>query len=114
MLTLESAQNSDVLITISNDTWFGHSFGPQQHFQIARTRAAETGRYLLRATNNGITGFIGPQGQVIDKAPQFTATTLTHEIPSVKGQTPLMIYGHKTILITLFVLMIVGASIRRR
>jgi apolipoprotein N-acyltransferase len=107
-LTLHAAQDSDVLITISNDTWFGHSFGPQQHFQIARTRAIETGRYLLRATNNGVTGFIGPQGEVLAKAPQFVATTLTATIPGMQGRTPLMIYGQGLILILGLISIVIG------
>lgn len=113
MLTLHSAQDTDVLITISNDTWFGHSIGPQQHFQIARTRAIETGRYLLRATNNGITGFIAPDGKVLSEAPQFVATTLTHDVTGMQGRTPLMIYGHLSILLAA-VSMIILAKIKYR
>ncbi len=113
MLTLHAAQDSDVLITISNDTWFGNSIGPQQHFQIARTRAIETGRYLLRATNNGITGFIAPDGRVLAKAPQFTATTLTHTIPGMQGRTPLMIYGHLSILLAALAMIFIVRISRR-
>jgi apolipoprotein N-acyltransferase len=110
-LTLHSAQHSNVLITLSNDTWFGNSIGPQQHFQIARTRAIEAGRYLIRATNNGITGFIGPDGGILSQAPQFVATTLTGIVPGMQGRTPLMIYGHLTILLLL--LLIVAISSRQ-
>jgi apolipoprotein N-acyltransferase len=109
MLTLNSAQDSNVLITISNDTWFGNSIGPQQHFQIARTRAIEAGRYLIRATNNGITGFIGPDGQILSQAPQFVATTLTGTVPGMQGRTPLMIYGHLTILLLLLLMVAISS-----
>lgn len=113
MLTLHAAQDSNVLVTISNDTWFGNSIGPQQHFQIARTRAAETGRYLLRATNNGITGFIAPDGKVIAQAPQFVATTLTQDINGMQGRTPLMIYGHLTILLAALVMILFARLLKK-
>lgn len=111
-LTLNAAKNTDVLVTISNDTWFGNSFGPEQHLQIAQSRALETGRYLLRATNNGITAFIDPQGQVMARAPQFVVTTLTENIPGMSGHTPLMIYGNLSVLLVLTALVILG-SVRK-
>ena len=51
-------RDSDFLIAISNDGWFGTSFGPWQHLQIAQFRAKEAGRYVIRATNTGVTAFI--------------------------------------------------------
>lgn len=87
------AVNADVLLTVSNDAWFGTSHMPHQHFEIARMRALETGRYLVRGTNTGITGIIGPQGKVVSAAPQFTRTVLRGEVTAMHGATPFMIVG---------------------
>jgi apolipoprotein N-acyltransferase len=60
-----------LIITISNDAWFGNSFAPAQQLQIAQLRSIETGRYQLFSTDNGITAVIDPAGRIIDKLPQF-------------------------------------------
>ncbi|GAA3901096.1 apolipoprotein N-acyltransferase [Halomonas cibimaris] len=87
-LVARRARNSGALITVSNDTWFGGSIGPHQHLQMARLRALENGRYVLRATSNGITAIINPQGEINARAPQFEAATLTGEFYAMKGITP--------------------------
>ncbi|RUO59456.1 apolipoprotein N-acyltransferase [Pseudidiomarina insulisalsae] len=85
---------TDFLLTVSNDTWFGRSHGPAQHMQIARMRAIELARPLIRATNSGITGITDAQGRWLARAPQFTATTLSAEVPLVQGITPYALWGH--------------------
>jgi len=76
------------LLTVSNDTWFGRSIGPLQHLQMARLRALENGRYLIRATSNGVTAIVDPQGRVTARAPQFQATSLRGEVMPMVGNTP--------------------------
>ncbi|MEJ2087618.1 MAG: apolipoprotein N-acyltransferase [Gammaproteobacteria bacterium] len=78
----------DVLLTISNDTWFGDSIGPKQHLAIARMRALENGRWLLRATNNGITAIVDASGEVRARLPQFEPGVLRGEYRIMAGRTP--------------------------
>lgn len=86
--------DTDYLLTVSNDTWFGDSHGPWQHMQIAQMRAKELGRPLLRATNNGVSAVTDEYGRIIAQAPQFTATTVSANVPQVRGQTWFARYGH--------------------
>lgn len=85
-----NAVNSDLLLTISNDGWFGDSVGPLQHLQIARMRALETGRYMIRGTNNGVTAIIDNKGQITARIPQFERAVLTGEVFKASGSTPYM------------------------
>lgn len=77
-----------LLINVSNDAWFGDSIAPHQHLEIARARALEAGRYVVRATNNGISAFIGPRGELLQTVPQFQYATLTMDVVPMEGATP--------------------------
>jgi apolipoprotein N-acyltransferase len=85
--------NTDFIITVSNDAWFGKSHGPAQHLEIAQVRAKEFGLPVLRATNNGITAFIDHQGQIQSRLPQFEAAVLSDVIQQVKGYTAYRLFG---------------------
>ncbi len=87
-LAAEAAAVSDVLITVSNDSWFGASIGPLQHLQMAQMRARENGRYVLRSTGNGVTAIINPQGKIVQRTEQFKQTVLNGEFYLMAGQTP--------------------------
>ena len=78
----------NIIINITNDSWFGNSMGPHQHLQIARMRALETGRFVIRATNNGISAIINPKGIVTTTAPQFKEAVLIGKVYSMQGSTP--------------------------
>jgi apolipoprotein N-acyltransferase len=86
--------NTDFIITVSNDAWFGGSHGPAQHLEIAQARAKEFGLPVLRATNNGISAFIDHQGQIQSRLPQFKAAVLSDVIQQVQGYTPYRLFGN--------------------
>jgi apolipoprotein N-acyltransferase len=85
---------TDFIITVSNDAWFGHSHGPAQHLQIAQVRAKEFGLPVLRATNNGITAFINHRGEILSRLPQFETGVLSDNIERVEGITPFRYFGN--------------------
>jgi apolipoprotein N-acyltransferase len=84
----ELAAQSDILLTISNDTWFGTSIGPMQHLQMAQMRALEAGRWMIRATNNGVSALIDPHGVINATVPQFQQAVLRGSVVPMQGLTP--------------------------
>lgn len=106
--------HTDYLLTVSNDTWFGDSHGPWQHMQIAQMRAKELGRPLLRATNNGVSAVTNQHGEIIAQAPQFTATTVSVDVPEVSGQTLYQRFGDNLSLLTALLGLLPLWSSRRR
>jgi apolipoprotein N-acyltransferase len=103
-----------LLVNVSNVAWFGRSLAPQQHLQISQARALETGRYLLRATNTGITGVIAPDGEVMIAAPEFTMVSVTHPVRGYSGATPYVRWGNYAALGICVALLAAAALIRRR
>ncbi|HEY0767813.1 MAG TPA: apolipoprotein N-acyltransferase [Steroidobacteraceae bacterium] len=88
---LKVLSRADALVNVTNDAWFGHSSARHQHFQIARMRALEEGRYMVRAANDGISAVIGPHGEVIARAPEFRPLVLVSRIVPLRGLPP---YAH--------------------
>lgn len=99
-------KDTDFLITLSNDAWFGDSWGPWQHLQIARMRALELGKPLIRATNSGITVFVNAKGNIISQAPQFITTSLTENLAPTRGQPPYAVLGNLPLYAIIFMLLI--------
>lgn len=99
--TIQALPEAAYLINASNDAWFGRSLAPHQHLQMARMRAAETGRYLLRATNTGISAIIGPKGEVLKRSALLMLDVLIGEIQPMGGTTPYARYGNPPLLVLL-------------
>lgn len=108
------AQSSNFLVNISNDAWFGDSIGPWQHFQIARSRAIELQREMVRATNNGITALIAKDGSVKALLPQFKEGVLEVEVTSYQGVTGYARLGDLFWGILAFVGLLLGWGWHRR
>jgi apolipoprotein N-acyltransferase len=88
-----------LLVNVSNDAWFGDTLAPHQHLEIARMRALETGRVLLRSTNTGITAIIGERGTLVSVAPQFRPFVLTGTAQPFTGATPYVRAGNYPVLL---------------
>jgi apolipoprotein N-acyltransferase len=84
------ARGSQMLTTITNDAWYGHSSAPYQHFLQASMRAIEQGRYMSRAANTGITGFVDPYGRVLQQSDIFERAILVGDVRMLDVRT---IYG---------------------
>ena len=109
----QKAHNADYLLTITNDAWFGTSIGPWQHFQMARMRALELGKPLLRSANTGITAIVDANGKVVQQLPQFEKGVLTAQVSSVISKTPFSLWGN-TVLYSLSTLIVALAVMRRK
>jgi len=97
---------AQVLVNITNDAWYGTTPAAWQHFQAARMRAVETGRYVLRAANTGITAIIQPDGTVADTVPWWTQTVLLGSYQLSDQQTPYVRWGDWPLLICFIMFMI--------
>lgn len=99
---------ANVLVNITNNAWFGKSFASEQHFQMSRMRAIETGRYLLRATNTGVTAIVGPNGTVQKHAESFKFSVLSGTFEAMIGSTPYIKYGNSLIVILMILNLFLG------
>ncbi len=103
---------ADVLVTVSNDSWFGESFSPHQHLQMARARSIEFRRPLIRATNTGISAIIDTSGHVRQSLGTGKQGVLIAEIRPREGNTPLTYVGAWPVLGLM--LLILAASVWRQ
>ena len=100
-----------MLVNVTNVAWFGRSIASRQQLQIAQARALETGRYLVRATNTGVTAVINERGAILARAPEFTVATLTHAVQGYRGATPYVRWGNAPALLALALM--VGTGVAR-
>lgn len=103
------------LVNVSNDAWFGDTIAPHQHLEIARMRALESGRWMLRATNSGISALIDHQGRVRGEIAQFEPGVLRTEFDARRGATPYVRFGELPLGVLIAALMgWVAVRARRR
>ncbi len=111
---IKALPEAAILVNVSNDAWFGDSLAPHQHLQMARMRALESGRYLLRATNTGITAIINEKGRVVADIPQFMPATLAGTARLFDGMTPYAHTGNYPVLGLIMLVVIAAMGLRRR
>ena len=80
-------RGSELLTTITNDAWYGRSSAAYQHWQQASLRAIEQGRYLARAANTGISGFVDPYGRVLQRSTMFESAVLVEDLRFITDRT---------------------------
>jgi apolipoprotein N-acyltransferase len=110
---IRALPRATMLINLSNTAWFGDSLAQPQHLQIARMRALETGRPMLRATNTGMTAVVAPDGSVQAVLPPFTRAALVAEVQGYTGSTPYVRWGNWPALL-LSALLLLAAAITRK
>ncbi|MFC7298988.1 apolipoprotein N-acyltransferase [Herminiimonas aquatilis] len=96
---IHAAPEANVLVNMSNLAWFGDSLALPQHLQIAQMRALETGRFMLRATNTGMTAIINERGRILAHAKPHETMVLTGMAQGFTGSTPYIRFGNLPILV---------------
>lgn len=86
-------EGADLLVSITNDSWFGAGSGAEQHAEMAIARCVETGRSMARCANSGISLGIDPRGKRIGETKLFTRTVSVVEVPILRNTTPYVRYG---------------------
>jgi apolipoprotein N-acyltransferase len=105
---------ASLLANFTNDAWWGRSIASEQHLQMAQMRALESGRYMLRATNTGVTAIIDANGRIRERAPEFSATTLTGLAQGYEGATPYVKTGNVAVILLAAVLYLAALGWSRR
>jgi apolipoprotein N-acyltransferase len=109
---LSNDDHIDMILTVSNDAWFGHSIAQDQHIEMAQMRAIEMGRPVLFVANDGITGIINAQGMIQSAAPPHESYVLTDTVQTTEGKTPWQRFGIFPISALIIILLVI--AIRRR
>ncbi len=105
---LALARDSTLLVNVTNDAWFGDSTAPHQHLDISRMRSLETGRPMLRATNDGVTALIDHDGALQGSLPQFAPGVLAGSVQPRTGSTPYLRFGNWPVLMLAFAALAAG------
>lgn len=103
----------NLLVNVSNDAWFGRTWAPDQHLQIARMRAIEAGRYLVRATNTGLSALIDAHGALLVTGRPWNATVVRANVALLIGETPYRAVGEGVVILAAM-LIFGGCLVRSR
>jgi apolipoprotein N-acyltransferase len=103
--------DAELLVNISNMAWFGHSLAAEQHAQFSQMRALETSRWMLRATNTGLTAAINERGEIVKSLPQFSRGLLEIDAQPRQGITPFVRWGDWPVLAGLALVLLAVAAI---
>lgn len=101
------------LINVSNDSWFGDSLAPHQHLQAARMRAMELKRWLVRATNTGVSAIIDERGRVVAEVPLFVRGTAVAKLQPRSGRTPFAVFGSWTVIIVALLMLLIAVGLEK-
>ena len=104
--------DAELLVNISNMAWFGHSLASDQHVQMSQMRALETSRWMLRATNTGVTAAINEKGEIVKSLPQFARGALELDVQPRSGVPPFVRWKDGVVL-GLLMLGLTGACFGR-
>ncbi len=111
---IRALPQATLLVNVTNDAWYGHSYAAEQHNQIAQLRALETGRMVLRATNTGVTSIIGADGKVLQKIPQHQEGVLLGMAQGYAGITPYTRWGNAAVLLLIAMMLAVAFLMQRK
>jgi apolipoprotein N-acyltransferase len=100
---LSSDNNFDYIVNISEDGWFGNSVGPKQHFTHSIFRSIETGKYIIRSANNGISAIINPMGIIEQKVDFGTTGYIAFNESKLIKTTFFNIYGNQIFLMLILI-----------
>ena len=104
---LEETKNADFIINVSNDTWFGGSYGPYQHLQIVRARALEANKWILRGTSDGISTIVDNKGTIVEIITKGIRGSLSGEVYKINDSSYFYKIGYLIIpLLSIFVFMV--------
>ena len=110
---LSRDNNFDYIINISEDGWFGNSIGPKQHFSHSIFRSIESGKYIIRSTNNGISAIINPMGTVEQKVELGSTGYVELSESKLVKSTLFMLHGNKIFLMLILIYIFLIFSFNR-
>jgi apolipoprotein N-acyltransferase len=108
------AIEAELLVNIANMAWYGRSLAAEQHLQFSQMRALETSRWMLRATNTGMTAAVNERGEVVTALPQFTRGVLRADVVPRQGATPYARWKDLPVLAGLALALLVAVLVKKR